>query len=869
MKRCFSAFLLAALFISCENEGMMDVVTEEPQAEVCADAESGLYVPGKAYVYLSEEMAELVEADLAMGAVQTKSAGLNRTWEELEITSMRRLFPHAGEYEERTRREGLHRWYVVTYSDGITRTKAENSFASLDGVDFIEPVRRTKINDIVYNDLDPAKLWGLNNTVTPGYDINVIPVWEQYTTGDPKVIVGVVDSGVDISHEDLSANTQGLPHKNFLGASKIAPGEHGTHVAGTIAAVGNNGKGIAGVAGGTPGKPGVRVLSCQIFNPDGTMPEAYNAEAIKYSADNGAVISQNSWGYIYDNNNDGVIDRNEEPAAKNAVITSADQAAIDYFIKYAGCDNAGNQLPDSPMKGGVVIFAAGNDDFYNGAPANYDEVIAVGAIASDGKRSDFSNYGDWVDIAAPGTAIYSTLPGNAYGNKNGTSMACPHVSGIAALLVSHFGGPGFTNEMLKDKLLNSATVTIADASKPVGKLVDTRAAFEYGEDVTVEPVTEFKAEGRSNKIEMSWKAPKDSKDKPAYGYLIFYGQDKAAVEAATPEKFEGADYVTCTPETPVGETVEYTLSGLVFSSDYHVKVFAYSYGRSYSEASAVVTAATLKNNPPVITVDVKGKIELKASETVTVPVSFSDPDGHSFSHTYTPGSEADTFVQAHDKGYSIVIVGNKAEPGTYTATITLTDDPGDVNNSSETVSADVEYTILPNRAPVKDKEIDNILLTAKGQEFTIDMAEYVSDPDGDALKYEFAISDPKVLHMVLKNGKFVGVSLGYGTTDVEVTAKDAKGETAVFSFKVQVKDPANPLSVYPNPVTDFVNIATLDEAETHIEIVSQTGHTVYDDTLLVSGYNPAKIDMTLCAPGTYAVTVVFGGKEYKQNIVKL
>ena len=131
------------------------------------------------------------------------------------------------------------------------------------------------------------------------------------------------------------------------------------------------------------------------------------------------------------------------------------------------------------------------------------------------------------------------------------------------------------------------------------------------------------------------------------------------------------------------------------------------------------------------------------------------------------------------------------------------------------------------------------------------------------------ISDTKVLHITSNKDQLLGTALGYGTADVTVIAKDAKGEAATFSFKVQVKDPSKPVSVYPNPVTDFVNVGTLDPAETGITIVSQTGKTVYDKTSVVSGYDPAKIDMTSCAPGVYTMTVTFGGKTYKQNIIKL
>jgi pyruvate formate-lyase activating enzyme-like uncharacterized protein len=104
---------------------------------------------------------------------------------------------------------------------------------------------------------------------------------------------------------------------------------------------------------------------------------------------------------------------------------------------------------------------------------------------------------------------------------------------------------------------------------------------------------------------------------------------------------------------------------------------------------------------------------------------------------------------------------------------------------------------------------------------------------------------------------------------VNVKAKDARGESVTFDFKVQVKDPSKPLSVYPNPVTDYVNVGTLDMAETNIRIYSSTGKLVHEETSQVSGVEPARIDMRECAPGTYSLQVTFGGKEYKQNIVKL
>ncbi len=863
MKHCISAVLLTALFVSCVDEKLVDVTLEDPKAEAVAEAEAGLYVPGEAYVYFTDEMAELIENDIESGLLRTKSAELNQTFDEIGIIEMHRVFPHAGKFEPRTREAGLHKWYVVKYSEDISRTKAAANFLSMEGVEYVEPARRIKIND--FNDPKLGELWGLNNVVNPDYDINVKPVWENYTTGNPDVIVSVVDEGVDYKHEDLKDNcVEASLHYSAVPGSIVA-GEHGTHVAGTIAAVNNNGIGVSGIAGGDKSKnqAGVKILSCQIFSGETGSTKEQSARAIKEGADRGAVISQNSWGYVFDVDEDGKLSPAELEVAKATPTDKLHADAIDYFIAKAGYDENGVQ--DGPMAGGVVIFAAGNDASQYGAPADYKNVIAVGSIDSKGRRSDFSNYGDWVDIAAPGTDIYSTIPGG-YGLQSGTSMACPHVSGVAALIVSHFGGPGFTNEMLKEALLASSNKTLIPASDKIGGLVDAYGAFRYidSKDVdSVEPVTDLEAAGRQNFIDLSWTVPQDSNGEAAFGFLILYGENKADVEAATADDHSKVSSLRFDPGATVGKKVKYSISKAKFDTKYYVKVLAYSFaGLKYSAASAVKEAVTEVNNAPAITTDYTGNYELKSSERLVIPVKVTDADGHNVDVTFTNGSTADSF-RGTDGNYQITIVGTGADEGTYTATVTATDEYGLASTKEFT------YKILGNRAPVKIKDIDNVLMTAKGKEFTLDMAEYVSDPDGDELKYEVTISDIKVLHMVPKSGRFIGTALGYGTTDVEIKAKDAKGEAAVFNFKVQVKDPANPLSVYPNPVTDFVNIATLDEAETHIKIVSQTGKTVYDETALVSGYSPAKIDMTSCAPGVYAVTVTFGGKEYKQNIVKL
>lgn len=195
-------------------------------------------------------------------------------------------------------------------------------------------------------------------------------------------------------------------------------------MAGTVAAVNNNGIGVCGVAGGNGIDSGVRLMSVGIV--DGSQIADWKmARGFVYAADNGAVISQNSW------------------QCNNTNQSKVLNDAINYFMENAG------QKPDSPMKGGLVIFAAGNDNSntphspLNGQTFDRNRFITVGGVSAEKIRTSFSNYGWWVDVAAPageqdGTSIMSTALDEGYMLMNGTSMACPHVSGVAALIVSKF-----------------------------------------------------------------------------------------------------------------------------------------------------------------------------------------------------------------------------------------------------------------------------------------------------------------------------------------------------------------------------------------------------------------------------------------------
>ena len=387
----------------------------------------------------------------------------------------------------------------VRLGSGIEMQEALESLRRNPMVEFAEPnyrLNRTSVsNDPGYLN---GNLWGLYSDDLPSavgpagttntFGAQAEKAWETGYTGSQDVIIGVIDEGLQIDHPDLAANIWVNPYEipgdgidndgngyrddihGWDAASNdnsIYDGiqdDHGTHVAGTIGAVGGNGIGVAGMAWN------VKIIGAKFFGPNGgSVADA--VEAIDYLTDlkvrHGIrlVATNNSWGGNF-----------YSQAIHDAVIRSAKADIL--FVAAAG--NSSANIDTSyffPANANSTIGTSTE------TAASFDNVLSVAALASTGALASFSNYSSTqVDLAAPGVGIYSTMPAGVYGTMSGTSMAAPHVAGAAALLAS-LNLPDFGAEEIKSAILNSVTLTPALAGKTAtGGRLNVAGAIQYALD---------------------------------------------------------------------------------------------------------------------------------------------------------------------------------------------------------------------------------------------------------------------------------------------------------------------------------------------------------------------------------------------------
>jgi hypothetical protein len=436
---------------------------------------------------------------------------------------------------------------------------------------------------------------------------------------------------------------------------------------------------------------------------------------------------------------------------------------------------------------------------------------------------------------------------------------------VAALLVSYYGGKGFTNTKLKSMMLGGANTTKIPSSAQIGPFLDAMGSFNYGKLAPPAVVSDYTVKNKSNTAaDLTFKVTASSDGLKAYGYLLIASLDSMAVvnyNPSSPSKVLSTNVSVGLKKA--GEEISGSISGLSLYGKYYTGILGYNYHKKYSRVSRVKSVSMGVNHPPVISAIFPPPYSLKAKDVKVFSFTFSDPDNHRFTTSFEGGSAA--AVASFGQGgvtCDVTITGQDAEAGTYTAKFVATD----VYEASTSYS--FQYTIAPNQPPVVIKSMDNTILYGIGDQISFDMTQYIKDEDDDVLTYSCRGYDEKVLSYSANGKMLIFKTLGYGFTPVTVVGTDGGGKECSTSFDLLVKDKGNLVEAYPNPVRDKLYVRTEALVETTIKIVNSSGAVIYNATSVIGAFAPAVVDMSKCAPGVYGLTVAYSGHSVSRSIIK-
>lgn len=880
--------------------------------------------------------------------IPTGSDLLDTYLRDVGANKIERIFPFAGKDEHRQRAAALNTWYSIAMDRTATRGTRAAAKHQLETIaDYAEPAYHAVLESPEYisddgdsetqankgkyfNDPLYDKQWNLHNNGNIGNytdatgkriissiahaDINAEAAWRQ-TTGDPSVVVAVVDGGIDIHHEDLQEsiwiNKNEIPDNgidddnngyvddvygyNFTEDNAlITPTRHATHVAGIIAARNNNGKGISSIAGGN-GNPntGVRLMCCQIFknNPNynpsdkhspetiGTGDRNREAAAIVYGANNGAIISQNSWGY------DRVMKQTPQ------VIKDA----IHYFNTYAGGDKTDKPL----MQGGLVIFAAGNDaTSAPSMPSAESSVVSVSSFNPDFSASWYTNYGSWTDISAPGgskpvnglyplqdgqptSAILSTVPATTahpnggYAYMQGTSMATPHVSAIAALIVSKYGNARFTAKQLRERLLtgvrpmdyNKYLTETYRNSMGSGYADALVALTDYDHDTT--PTAPLflvnRAKPDYGKIRMAWTSKNNGANGSLQKYVLYCS--KHPVTTANRANKDVIAYNIPAQFAKENQAIQYTVTHLDNNTKYYFGILAEARNGHQSSLTVLPNSiATLNNTPPQITPDTESeRITLAGNDTRDITLCIEDHENHKWTVAF---STVDKLRIVHTKsGVNIHIEAKQYMPGVYPVTVSARDELGAKSSYRFIIE------VVADKIPSMKTQARKIRLRL-GERRQIDLREITDDEDVNSVKYELMNSEEQGKDVLVKDGRMDVVGSTWGQRQIHIKATDKHGQSGTMAFDVFVYRNEGIYSLFPTITSGMLYLKVGDTIDGHVkwQIRNVAGKLVkanaFDTSSLDADKRTYTMNVSSLTVGQYTLYITCQGKTYQEMFVK-
>ncbi|MBB1332013.1 MULTISPECIES: S8 family serine peptidase [unclassified Pseudoalteromonas] len=664
---------------------------------------------------------------------------------------------------------------------GMSTKQAIKLLQTHAAVEYVEPDYRVNIATAP-NDPDFSKLWGLHNEGQSGgtadADIDALEAW-SITTGGKDVVVGVIDTGVDHSHSDLTANMWINPNEiagdgidndgngyidDVHGINAITnvgdPMDdqgHGTHVSGTIGAAGNNNNGVVGV------NHEAAIVGCKFLDASGSGSTSDAIKCIDYmvSLKNAGVnvrVLNNSWG-------GGGFSQ-----ALADAITASEQADI------------------------LFVAAAGNDAVDNDQnphyPSNYEHesVLSVASTDRNDNMSDFSQWGlTSVDLAAPGSAILSTVPGNGYATYSGTSMATPHVAGVAALVLSL--NPDLSTSELKQLLMDSGDDNAQLAGKTVsGKRLNANQALEQAD-----PTPSFKLSVTPTAQQIT------AGETATYTFEIgSIAQWQGVVDLELIGDLAGASLSanTATPgdvvilSVPTQESTQWgrydfsvNASSGELAKQKSVSLLVDPVGLNdftYTNDTAVAIPdnnvdgvdSVITVNDPLTVFATQASIDISHTYIGDLIVTLTSPSGTSSTLHSQSGGSADDIVQS----YSLADFNGEVATGDWVLHIedTYAADTGTLNNWSLTFSAIGEVSPQPPEAGFEfDAQGLSVSFTDSSRDANDDITQWSWDFGDGATS-----TDASPAHTYAQAGNY----------DVSLTVTDSEGNTDTTTQTVVVSD---------------------------------------------------------------------------------